>query len=778
MKKIFFIFVFFFVFLSIAFAQEKNSPQEESHSLENTPLIIEAIEVRGNKSVSTNTILSKIKSQIGSHYQDNIVSDDIKRLNLLGFFSDISIETQPFKDGLKLIINVTENPIIEKIYFIGMRRVYIKEEKLKEMLKSKEKEYLNNTKIKEDIEILRDLYVKKGFSDTEISYEVSLNKEKNSAQVKFIVKEAMRLKIKDIRIKGNKAYPAKRILKLIKTRRAWLFNAGILKEETLKDDIKKIIAFYKHNGYADAQVNYTVSRHPRKPFLYIDIQIEEGKKYLTGKVAITGNSVFSEAEIRKVLKNCLENKVFSEEGIKEDVANIQGLYFDKGYIFAQVKESFSLNPQTGQVDISYNIVENEVGYVNRIKIRGNIKTKDVVIRRELRLYPGERFDGEKLKRSKERLQNLGFFEEVSFDTEDTDIPNRKDLVVDVKEAKTGTFSFGGGYSTIDEFVGFVEIEQRNFDWKNFPYFTGDGQDLKLRASFGTLSDSYILSFTEPWLFDYPLSFGFDLYRQSHEREADVGYGYDQKRTGGDLRLGKELTEYLRADLEYRYDTIEISDVSEEATQELKKELGKNAISSIELSLTQDKRDNRFLPTQGYLLTGSWQIAGGIFGGDKDFFKFLGRASKYLPLWQNSVLELRMRVGLADAYGDSNEIPIYERFFAGGSSTVRGYEERKLGPYDAVTKDPLGGDSLLVTNIEYTYPIFDFLRAAAFLDSGNVWEKTSDIGSGGFKSSWGLGLRLKTPLGPINLDYGIPFNKDPGKDKKSNGRFHFNVGYGF
>jgi outer membrane protein insertion porin family len=488
--------------------------------------------------------------------------------------------------------------------------------------------------------------------------------------------------------------------------------------------------------------------------------------------------VVSESQIRGVLKNCSEGKVFSYDGIKEDMANIQGIYFDRGYIFAKVQETVSIDSQTGRVDVSYSIVENEIGFVNKIKIRGNIKTKDIVIRRELRIYPGERFDGEKLRRSKQRLENLGFFEEVSYDTEDTDIPNRKDLIVDVKEAKTGTFSFGGGYSTVDEFIGFVEIEQRNFDWKNFPYFTGDGQDLKLRASFGTLSDSYILSFTEPWFLDYPVSFGFDLYRERHERESDVGYGYDEKRTGGDLRLGKELTEYLRGDLTYRYDTIEISGVREDATQDLKKEEGKNSISSMEFSLTQDKRDNRFLPTTGYLLTGSVQVAGGPFSGDKDFLKFFGRGSKYFPLWLNSVLELRLRLGIADAYGDSEDVPIYERFFAGGAYTIRGYEERKIGPYDRITKDPLGGNSLLIGNIEYTYPLFDFLRTAVFFDSGNVWEKTSDLGSGGFKSSFGFGLRLKTPLGPISLDYGIPLNKEPGEDKKSNGRFHFSVGYGF
>jgi len=780
MKKIFFIFVLLFILKGVNFAQEPSSenPAPPAPTEEPSPPIVRVIEVKGNKSISTNTILSKIKTRIGEVYQENIISDDIKRLYLLGFFSDISVKTEKLTDGIKIVINVTERPLLEKISFEGMRRLYIKEEKLKEMIKSKEKEYLDYVKLKEDVETIKDLYIKKGFSDTRVEYKIDLNQESNTVKVTFVVQEAKRVKIRKIDITGNNTYPDKRLLKLMKTKRAWLFNPGILKEDVLNEDIKRLETFYKHNGFADVKIDYKVIRDPQRPFLYINIQIQEGKKYIVGKINIQGNSVVSESEIRSVLKNCSEGKVFSYDGVKEDMANIQGLYFDRGYIFAKVQETVSIDSQTGRVDVSYSIVENEIGFVNKIKIRGNIKTKDIVIRRELRIYPGQRFDGEKLRRSKQRLENLGFFEEVSYDTEDTDIPNRKDLIVDVKEAKTGTFSFGGGYSTVDEFIGFVEIEQRNFDWKNFPYFTGDGQDLKLRASFGTLSDSYILSFTEPWFLDYPVSFGFDLYRERHERESDVGYGYDEKRTGGDLRLGKELTEYLRGDLTYRYDTIEISGVREDATQDLKKEEGKNSISSMEFSLTQDKRDNRFLPTTGYLLTGSVQVAGGPFSGDKDFLKFFGRGSKYFPLWLNSVLELRLRLGIADAYGDSEDVPIYERFFAGGAYTIRGYEERKIGPYDRITKDPLGGNSLLIGNIEYTYPLFDFLRTAVFFDSGNVWEKTSDLGSGGFKSSFGFGLRLKTPLGPISLDYGIPLNKEPGEDKKSNGRFHFSVGYGF
>ena len=758
----------------------KQSEEPARQTEEPARKIIKAIEIVGNESISTNTVISKMKTKIGSLYLENVVSDDIKRLYLLGYFSDINVETQDYEGGIKLIIKVTERPVIEKISFEGTKHLYMKEEKLKELidLKSKEKEYLDYSKLKEDSLSLKNLYNKKGFSDAKVDYKVDINKETNRAAVTFTVEESRRVRVTKIIVEGNKHFPNRRILRLMKTKRAWLFNRGILKEEVLAEDIERLSSFYKKEGYADVEVGHSIVRDPKRSNLTINITIREGRRYLTGNIAIQGHSAVADKVIRDGLKACLPGKVFSQDGLKQDIVNIQGIYFDRGYIFARVDGTTSFNSATERVDIVYSIVENEVAYVDKIKIRGNIKTKDVVIRRELRIFPGDKFDGDKLRRTKERLQNLGFFEEVSYDTEQSDVPSKRDLIVQVKEAKTGAFSFGGGYSTVDQFVGFIEIEQKNFDWKNFPYFTGDGQDLRLRASFGSVSDSYSLSFTEPWIFDYPVSFGFDLYKSSHSRESDVGYGYDEDRAGGDIRLGKEISEYMTANLMYKYERIDISNIPDDATADLKKEEGENAISSLEFGLTYDRRDNVFDPTKGYLLSGSLECAGGPFSGDKDFLKFFSKASKYFPLFKGSVLEFMGRAGLADPYGDSDEIPIYERFFAGGAYTVRGYEERKIGPIDTATKDPLGGESMLVGNIEYTYPLLDFLKAAAFFDTGNVWRRMEDIGSGGFKSSFGFGARIKTPIGPVRLDYGIPLNKEPGEETKSAGRFHFSISHGF
>jgi len=738
---------------------------------------VTAIEIKGNKAISTNVIISKLKTRVGTPYQENITSDDLKRLYLLGYFSDIKIDTQDYKDGVKIIITVTERPIIEKITFAGIKRL-AKDEKLKQSLKSKEGQYLDYPSISEDVRTIKKMYEKIGYVQAGVDYTVDINQVTNKAKIQFNVIEGKRIRIKDIYVEGNKAFSDARILKLIKTKHAWLFNAGVFKEEVFKEDIERVKAFYRHNGYADVIVDYDITTETdvKKPFMYIKLTIQEGKKYLVGNVVVQGNVKISEKAILASIKQCVPGKVFSQDAMRQDVTAIQGLYFDKGYISAQVESTTSYNKDSGRIDILYSITENDIYYVNKILIRGNIKTRDVVVRRELRLKPGDRFDGEKLRRSKERLQNLGFFEDVSYDTEETDIPDKKDLVVEVKETKTGSFSFGGGYSTVDEFVGFVEVEQNNFDWKNWPYFTGGGQNLKFRASAGSLSNNFNLSFTNPWVFDYPLSFGFDVYRTTHDRDTDVGYGYSEKVTGGDLRLGKEISEYINNDLTYKLDNIDIRDV-EDPNSELNQETGENVVSSLTYGMTFDNRDNVFDTHKGNLLRGEMQVAGGPFGGDKDYYKFFSRASHYFPLFLNSVLEARARVGLADKYGNSDRIPIYERFFAGGASTIRGYRERKIGPIDSAS-NPLGGNSMFIGNLEYTYPLFSFLKVAVFADTGNVWEKIGDFAKGGLKSSVGLGFRIKTPIGPIMLDYGIPFNKEPGDEDKGDGRFHFSVGQSF
>ncbi|MDP2652967.1 MAG: outer membrane protein assembly factor BamA [Candidatus Omnitrophota bacterium] len=736
--------------------------------------VVKSIEIKGNKSISLPTILAKIKTRAGQEYLQSVISDDIKRLYNTGFFSDVRVDREDFEGGFKVLFYVTEKSIVDKITFSKLR--YFNPKGIVKKLKSKKGKFLDNKELNDDVRTIEDMYTKKGLTSVSVTVETERDELNNKTAIHFVIKEGVRIKVKRIRIKGNTAFKDKRIMKVIKTRPDSLFTSGYLKKDILAEDMDRIKAFYEREGFIDATVSHELEEMTPSR-LIVRINIEEGKRYYVEKITLSGNKVADDDEVIAVMNEVKVGGIFSRDKLTVDLSSIRTLYFDKGYIFANVRESTSLNPDTGKVEVKLDVEEGNLAYVNRIKIQGNDRTRDIVIRREMRLYPGDQFDGEKLRRSKQRLQNLGYFEDISYDIEDTDSPSKKDLVVQVKEAKTGTFSFGGGYSTIDQLVGFVEVEQKNFDFTNFPTFTGGGQNLLLRAESGSTRNNMRLSFTEPWLFDYPISGGFDAYRSERSRERDVGYAYDEKRTGGDIRFGKQFTEYFSGSVMYGRENVTIDNFEANVSADLLAEQGKNTISRVSFNLSRDSRDSVFNPTKGLYLSGTADVAGGPFGGDKDFMRFTPRASYNIPFKFDSVLEFRVLAGFADAYGDNSKVPIFERYFAGGARTIRGYNERKVGPLDPVTEDPLGGESMLVGNIEYTIPIIDFLKLATFFDTGNVWSKVDDFGTGDFKSGFGLGLRVKTPIGPINLDYGYPLSDEPGEEDKS-GKFYFSVSRGF
>jgi outer membrane protein insertion porin family len=737
--------------------------------------LVKSVDIEGNKSIGVATILSKIKTRVGQEYRQNIISDDLKRLYNTGYFSDVRVDRKEEGDGLKVVIYVEEKPIVEEITFSKIR--YFSKRSLLSKMKTQAGKFMDKKALNDDVNTIEDLYIKKGLTQVKVEVETFVDEATNKATLHFIVREGFRVKIKKINVLGNTVYKDSRLVKVVKSRPSWLFNSGYYKEDVMAEDMDRLQAFYEKNGYIDAKATYQVEQL-RSGLVNVDITVEEGKRYYVGDVDIQGNVVLTAGEILTSMKDIKKGKIFSKQKLADDVANVKSLYFDRGHIFAKVNESTSLNNMTGQVDLKLDVEEGGIAYINKIKIQGNTQTRDIVIRRELRMYPGDQFDGQKLRRSKDRLNSLGYFEEVGFDIEDTDTPEQKNLVVDVKEAKTGTFSFGGGYSTIDSLIGFVELDQKNFDFANWPTFTGGGQQVTLRAEAGSSRNNMLLSFTEPWLFDYPISGGFDLYRSQYNREEDTGYAYDQTRTGAKLRFGKEISEYLSAGTYYRYENVKIGNFEENVSADLLAEEGKNTVSSVGFSLTEDKRDNKIVPSKGWVLTGMTDVAGGPFAGDKDFYRLETNGAYYIPLRFSSVLEFSGKVGMVTSYGDSDKVPIFERYFAGGGRSIRGYDERAIGPFDSVTKDAIGGESVFVGTIEYTIPLVEVIKLAAFFDTGNVWEKASKIGSKKLYSGVGMGFRIKTPIGPMNLDYGIPLDKQPGEDNKESGKFYFSVSRGF
>ena len=736
---------------------------------------IASVNVENNKAISAETILSKVRTKSGDKFSQDVLNEDLKRLYATEYFTDVSIDVKEKPEGVDVTFIVEEKPVIEDIIFKG--NTVFRAPKLQSAIKSKPNEMLNYSLLAQDVADIKDMYIKKGYPEIDVKYTVDMNKKDNKAKITITVDEKTRVKVSKIIIKGNKAIKTGDMTKILMTKPAWLFNPGLFKDDVLQEDMDRIKSLYDDLGYLDAAVTPKLDYKQAGTLLDITIEIEEGKQYLVGDITMRGSLVLPEKDIRSKT-GMKSGKPFSNRAMRQDTVMIRQYYYQYGYMNVVVDVDRNLNQATGKIDVAYNIDAKEPVYVGKIEIRGNVKTRDLIIRRELRIYPGEKFNGDKIKRSKERLYNLGFFENISFDTEPTNSPDVQNLIVNVKETKTGEFSFGGGYSSIDLLVGFVEITQRNFDIMNFPTFTGGGQNLTIRAEIGFVRSDFNVGWTDPWIFGYPYSFGIDAYRTTHTQNTDVGWAYDEIRTGSDLRLGKEFTDHLRGDLTYRLEQVRIKNVDDSATQDLKDEEGTNIISSLMPGLSYDTRDNVFNPTTGYTLAGSFEDAGGIFFGDKDFVRAMASASFYHTFFEKFVLELKGAAGWSKPYGNSSEIPIYERFFAGGANTIRGYKERGVGPRDPSSNDPIGGESMAVGNMEVTFPVYEkIIKGAIFYDAGNVWRRAGDFITGGdYKAGAGVGVRVKTPLGPVKVDAGYPLVKN-GDDKKAI-QFYFSMTRGF
>lgn len=757
-------------FLAVAWCGGDHAAAAESEGR-----IVKLVKVNGNRAISTETVVTRIKTKLGEPFSQAVLNDDLKRLYATEYFSDVSIDVADYEDGVAVTFMVQEKPVIGEIVFKGNKAV--RDPKLKTLIRSKVNDMLNPALLAQDMAEIKTYYIKKGYPSIDVRYTVDVDKELNTATVTIEVNERTRVKIAKVDVTGNKAIKTGDIRKILGTKPAWLFNAGIFSDEMLQEDVEKIKYLYDDKGFLDVGVTPRTDYSPDGTSLYVTFTIEEGKQYMVGDLTVRGNLVLPEKDVRARIK-MKPGTPFSNLALRADIATVKQEYYRFGYMNAVIDVDRSLNPTTGNIDIGYTIDAKDPVYVGKIEIRGNTKTKDIVVRRELRIYPGDRFNGDRIKRSKERLYNLGLFEDVSFDTEPTSTPDVQNLTVSVKETKTGEFSFGGGYSSIDQLLGFVEVRQRNFDIMSFPYFTGAGQDLTIKAELGMTRQNYNLSWTEPWIFGYPYSFGFDVYRASHRKNEDIGWAYDETRTGGDLRLGKEFTDTLRGDLMYRLENVKIGSLVDNASQDLRNEEGSNIISSLLFQMTYDTRDNIYNPKMGWLVNGSIEDAGGIFLGDKNYVKGTGTAAFYHTFFEKVTLELKGRAGLASPYGKSDDVPIYERFFAGGANTIRGYRERRVGPRDPGSNDPIGGEAIIIGNAEATFPIYEkLLKGAVFYDVGQVWRHAEDfIAGGNYKSGVGVGLRIKTPVGPVSLDYGYPLSGN--YEDKREGEFYFKMSRGF
>ncbi|OGX31960.1 MAG: outer membrane protein assembly factor BamA [Omnitrophica WOR_2 bacterium RIFCSPHIGHO2_12_FULL_64_13] len=737
-----------------------------------------SVEVEGTRTIATETCVARLQTRPGSPYLEHIVTEDIRRLFALGYFTDVRVETQSVAEGLRVIFRVTEKPALGEVAAEGFRR--LGKDKILQLLGLKAGALYDARLLKEGLDRVKAEYRRRGFARVEAASSTQVDASANTVTVYVVIDEGPRMLIKDTLVEGNLAFSDARIRKVMKTKRRQWFIRGVYAEQVLEEDLERIRAFYRRAGYQDVQASSEVAAAPEGEGLYLIVTIAEGLQHRIGTISLAGTVVFPEREIRQVL-TIKPGSVYQQEALQETLRAIKQYYGDRGHINADVAPDIQLDPDTKRVDVTFRITENELVYVHRVEVQGNLRTRDVVIRRELRIHPGQPFDGKLIRRSIERLYNLGYFEEVNVETAPTDAANREDLLVKVKEAKTGSFSFGGGFSSVDRLVGLVEIEQRNFDWRNWPTFTGAGQDLRFRVEAGSVRRNFDLSFTEPWIFARPISFGFDAFSRTRLRSQDLGLAFEEQSVGGALRLGKDLTDALRVTWNYQLFRTDISDIVEEASADLKAEVGRSDVSLSGLGISWDSRDNRFDPTAGWLVFGSADLAGGVLAGDRDFYRLQGGASAYWPHGRRFVLESRLHTGLVQAYSGSSTVPIFERFFGGGANTVRGFRERRIGPRDPRSNDPIGGEATFMGGVEEVATLMSdergkpILKGTAFFDVGDVWQKVDEYGES-LKAGAGMGVRVTTPIGPVRLDVGFPISRL--EDEKRKPRLHFNISRSF
>lgn len=728
---------------------------------------VASVEVRGNRIVSTNTVLSKIQTKQGLALKQQTVNEDIKRLYATGFFEDVRLEVEELPEGYKLIVEVDEKPIIKQITIEGATS--FKEDKLRKTLGVIEGQILDRKAVKKGEEDIRKLYADKGFRFVDLQATVNVDPATKEAVITIKVFEGKKFKITKISFEGVKAFKPKQLQKLMKTKvRVW-FLFGTFKAGDFEKDLEKISFFYQKEGYLDVKVLPEFEYNKDQNTIKILIRVEEGQHYLTGEVKFKGNTIFPESELWQQLE-MLPGLTYSQYYVSQDMEKIRQFYASEGYIEARVVPDVKLNRDSGKVDITYEIQEGDLYFVEKVQIRGNTKTRDKVIRRELRIRPGERFDGKKIEKSKERLQNLNYFEEITYDTEPTDAgSNRKDLIFRVKEKRTGELSFGGGVSSVDTFMGFAEISQRNFDILNWPRFTGGGQSLSIRGQIGTIHQEYDVSFVEPYLFNKPISWGTNIFATSQDNKNTL---FGERRMGASTTLSRLFKDVLRVGGGYTIERVELRDIASPAPVSVTEFKGPDWLSRLRAFTTFDNRDNVFSPTKGRVIN----LGGEMVVQGQEFYIMRAGYTEYLTFFKKHQIEFQTRLATAQSFGSTSTTPAYDRFFAGGLGTVRGFNYRRVGPQE--NGEAVGGQTMTIVNLDYTFPLpfLDAFRGVAFVDVGNVSKDSYNIDFGKFAVSVGPGIKVKTPIGPLAFYYGLPIANRDTKDR--NGRFEFSLSRSF
>jgi outer membrane protein insertion porin family len=712
--------------------------------------IISNVKITGNKRVDEAAVKTKLKSKTGEVFFPEDLRDDIKAVYDMGFFEDVMADIKDTGIGKELTFIVKERPVIKKVVITGNKE--IKDEKINSTITVKENTILNRTLLIENAEKIKALYATEGFFLANVEPVVE-RKDEVTAEVKFNINEGDKVRVKRITIIGSKAYDAGDIKGLMDTKEADLFSfvtkSGIFDEAVFQNDLNKIMAHYYDNGYIHANItDHLVSLSSDKKWFFITIALSEGEQYKVGKIDIKGDILTTRDLLMGNVKTTT-GEVFSRKILIEDITRLSDIYGDKGYANVDINPVTDVDEKEKRADITFDIHKGELVYIERINISGNVNTRDKVIRREIELSEGMIFSSTSMKRSRNNLNRLGYFDRVNIVPQPGSSENKMVLNVDVKERPTGSISAGIGYSSLDKIIYTAAISQSNF--------LGTGLKLDLSGNYSRASSRYQLGFTEPWLFDKPISAGFDLFKASRNYPD---FTRDSK--GFDIRFGFPVYgRDTRAYLTYKLEDVTVKDVAPNAAQFIQDQQGERTTSSLSGIIRRDTRDDAFFPNNGSVTTLSLEYAGGLLGGDNNFIKYVGEGVKYFPLFWNTTFAAHGVIGVVQGYG-GKEPPIFERFYIGGINSIRGFRVRSVGPKDPATQNSIGGDKELYANLEYLFPVAieQRVKGLFFFDIGNAYDGKIDLGD--LRRSVGTGIRWFSPVGPLRLEWGYNLDRKAGE----------------
>jgi outer membrane protein insertion porin family len=727
---------------------------------------IDSVLTKGNQRVESDAILAVVESRKGESLDFDKLDKDLRAVYSMGYFTDVSIETEDGAKGKIVIFNVVEKPSIGRITFVGNKKM--KSEDLTKESGIKLYSIYNPNDVKQSIGKLKDYYRQEGYYLVEITDKVE-GIPRNEVALTFEIQEGEKVYIQKIEFVGNTKFKDSKLKDVMDTSEKGLLSfitkSGMLDKKKLEADAQKIAIFYHNQGYLRVKVSEPSVRYEAGYGLIIKIEIAEGNQYFANNVEVAGDLIKPPEELLKRV-TMVKGEPFSRELVRNDVLALREVYADEGYAYAEVVPLTREDDREHTVNISYRITKAAKVRFQRINITGNTVTRDNVIRRELEVYEGEYFSGYGLRKSTENLNRLGFFENVEIQPKKGSAEDLMDLNINVKERPTGNFMMGAGYSGYDGPLGTFQISQNNL--------FGTGQRLMGSVRLSGKGAWYDIQYTEPRVNDTKLTAGIDLFKWEYEYDD-----YTRDSTGGALRARFPIgidEDYTRGFARYTYDNTYISDVEPDASFEIRDMEGRSITSSVTVGLDRNSKDRPWNTTRGSFNKLSVEYAGGPLGGDSYFNRYELTTQWFFPWRWDTSFMVGGRWGLVEQR-EGGKLYSYQKYRIGGLNTVRGYDYESISPADPVTGDKIGGEKMMIYNFEFRFPLLkeQGVVGVVFFDAGNVFTEDESWTFTDIPMSAGVGIRWYSPLGPLRLEYGYILNRRP---EDSVGGVEFQIGGAF